>query len=163
MRWNYIILRFRKSAETFLRMSWICAKTLRKMRWKLFVFTFPQNCWNFSTDLLKLRWNFVRIALKFYYSTFSQERWNFSNDVLSLCWNFARIALKFFCFHVFSKMLKLFNGSAEIALKLCEKYAEKSAELFSRLVHKMPWNFIILRFLKSAEISLRMCWNSVEN
>ena len=103
-----------------------------------------------------MRWNFD-------YFTFSQERWNFPTDVLNLCWNFARNALKFFCFHVFSKMFKLFNRSAECALKLCEKCAEKSAEFFSsRLVLKMRWNYIVLRFLKSADVSLRMWWICAE-
>ena len=162
MRWIYIFLRFLKSAEVFLRMWWICAENLQEIRWNFIVFTFSQERWNFSTDVLNLRWNIVRIALKFYYFTSSQKRWNFSTDLLNLCWNFARDALKFFCFHVFSKMLKLFNGSAEFALKLCEKYAEKSAEFFSRLVLKMRWNYVILCFLKSAEIFLWMTWICVE-
>ena len=162
MRWNYIILRFLKCAETFLRMRWICAEALREMRWKFFVFTFTQNCLNFSTDVLNFRWNFLKNVLILYYFTFSQERWNFSTDLLKLCWNFAENALKFFCFHVFSKMLKLFIGSAEFALKLCEKYAEKSAEFFSWLVLKMRWNYIILRFLKSAETFLLICWICAE-
>ena len=128
-------------------MCWICADTLQEMRWNFFNFTFFQNCWNFSTDVLNLRWKLITIALKLYYFTFFQERWEFSTDVLNLCWNFARNALKFSCFHVFSRALKFFYGFGEFVLKLCKKCAE-----------------ILLpsRFLKSAETYLRMCWICVE-
>ena len=117
------------------------------MRWSFIVFTFSQKCWNFSTDVLNLRWNLIKIALKFYYFTFSQERWKFITDVFNLCWNFARNALKFYCFHVFSGALKIFYGCGEFGLKLCKKCAEI---------------LLLSRFLKSAEICLLMCWICVE-
>ena len=117
------------------------------MRWSFIVFTFSQKCWNFSTDVLNLRWNLIKIALKFFYFTFSQERWKFITDVFNLCWNFARNALKFYCFHVFSGALKFFYGCGEFGLKLCKKCAEI---------------LLLSRFLKSAEICLLMCWICAE-
>ena len=99
-----------KMLKLFDRICWICAETLwkirRKKRWFFFFKTFTQN------------------ALKLYYFTFSQECWYFSTDVLNLCWNFARNALKFYCFYVFSKALKFFYGCAEFVLKLCKKCAQ---------------------------------------
>ena len=148
MRWNFIILRFVESVEGFLLMCWICAETLQEMRWIFIAFTF------------------------------SQERWNLSTDVLNLCWNFARNALKFYCFHVFSKLLKLLYGCAEFALKLNKNCAEILLFfVFSRAPKVFYWCvefvlkpckkcaeiFLFSRFLKSAENSLRMCWICVEN
>ena len=134
MRWNFIILRFVKSVESFLLMCWICAETLQEMRWIFIAFTF------------------------------SQERWNLSTDVLNLCWNFARKTLKFYGFQLFSKVLKLFNGSAEFALKLCEKYAEKSAEFFQDLYLKCAEIILFYVFSRAlnffywcAEFVLKLC------
>ena len=161
MRWYYIIIRFLKSAETFLLICWNCAETLQEMRSNFFVFTFSQEHWNFSTDVVSLCWNFARTALKFFsgcgefvlklckkcaeillFYVFSRALKVFYwcvEFVLKLCKN----ALKFYCFHIFSKVLKLLYGCAEFALKPNNNCAE---------------NLIILRFLKSAEIFLLMCW-----
>ena len=132
---EFVLKLCKKCAEIFLRLWWICAETLQEMRWNFIVFTFSQKCWNFSLDVLNLRWNFVKNALNLYYFTFSQDRWKFSTDVLNLCWNFARNALKFF------------YGCGEFLLKLCKKCAE--ILLFSR-------------FLKSAETFLWMWWICAE-
>ena len=54
---------FLKIAETFLRMCWICAETLQELRWNFTKFQRKfSTCvekfqrWNFSTDVLNLRW-----------------------------------------------------------------------------------------------------------
>ena len=64
--WVEFVLKLcKKCAEVFLCIWWICAETLQEMRWNFFAFTFSQKCWNFSTDVLNLRWKLIRIALKF--------------------------------------------------------------------------------------------------
>ena len=134
MRWNFIIIRFLKSAEVFLLMCWICAETLQEMRSNFFVFTFSQKCWNLSTDLLNLRWNFVRNTPK--------KALNFFQDLYLKC---AEIIL----FYVFSRALKFFYGCAEFVLKLCKKWAEillfhvfSKALNFSTDVLNLRWNFV---------------------
>ena len=153
-------------------MCWICAETVsiyvfsralkflygcaefvlklcKKNALKLYYSTFSQERWIFSTDVLNLCWNFVRNALKLYCFTFSRERWTFSTDALNLCWIFARIALKFYFFHVFSKVLKLFFGCAEFALKLCKN----ALKLYSLTFSQERWNF--------STVVLNLCWNFV--
>ena len=134
MRWNFIIIRFLKSAEVFLLMCWICAETLQEMRSNFFVFTFSQKCWNFSTDLLNLRWNFVRNTPK--------KALNFFQDLYLKC---AEIIL----FYVFSRTLKFFYGCAEFVLKLCKKWAE----ILLFYVFSKALNF----FYGFAEFALKLC------
>ena len=54
-------------------------------------------------------------------------------------------------FCVFSKALTFLYGWIEIALKICKKCPEKSAETLARVVLKMRWNYV-----RSA---LNMRWN----
>ena len=82
---EFVLKLCKRCAEIFLWIWWICAETLQEMRWNFIAFTFSQKCWNFSTDVLNLRWNLIRIALQLYYFTISQERWDFNTDELNLC------------------------------------------------------------------------------
>ena len=146
-----IILRFLKSAEIFLLMCWICAETLQEMHSNFFVFTFFQKCLNFSTDLLNVRWNFVRNAPK--------KALNFFQDLYSKC-------AEIISFYAFSRALKFFYGCAEFGLKLCKKWAKisffyvfsKALKLFLRMCWicaetlQMCWDFIVSTFSQK-------CWN----
>ena len=170
------VLNLQECAEIFLRMWWICAETSQEMRWNFIVFTFSQKCWNFSLDVLNLRWNFVKNALKLHSLTFSQERWNFSTAVVNLCWNFARNALKFFYFRVFSKcwnfsldVLNLRWKLIKTALKFYYFTFSQKRWKFSTDVLNLCWilqecaeNLLFSRFLKNAEIFLRMWWICAE-
>ena len=188
-------------AEFALKLNKNCAEIL-------FFFSFSQERWKFSTDVLNLCWNFARNTLKFFYFhvfskvqklfygcaefalklnkncaeilfffSFSQELWKFSTDGLNLCWNFARNALKFFYFHVFSKVQKLFYGCAEFALKINKNYAEIlifydfsralkvfywCAEFVLKLCKKCAQIFLFSRFFKNAETFQRICWICAE-
>ena len=161
MGWNFVILRFLKSAEIFssdvLSLFWnfanalkfYCSHVLSKML-KLF-----NGSAEFALKLCekyaeKKRWIFFKTctqnALKIYYFTFSQERWYFSRDVLNLYWNFVRNGLKFYYFTFSQKRWNFFFGCAEFVLKLC-----KCAEIL-----------LFSRFIKNAETFQRICWICVE-
>ena len=154
MRWNFIILRFLKSAECFLLMCWICAETLQECAETLLFSRFLKS----TEYFLRMWWTCA--------DTLQELRLNCSLDVVNLCWNFASNALKFYCFHFFSKVLKLLYGCAEFVLKLCKKWAKisffyvfsKALNFFLRMCYicaetlQMRWNFIVFTFSQK-------CWN----
>ena len=182
MRWNFIILRFFKSVESFLLMCWICAEILQEKRWIFFCFHVFSRALKFSTDVENLCWNFARNALKIYcFHVFSRA--------LKFVYWFAEFALKInkncaeiLIFYVFSRALKVFYWCVEFVLKLCKKCAEillfsrflKSAELFLRMwwicaetLQEMRWNFIAFTFSQerwnfSTDV-LNLCWNFAGN
>ena len=99
--WVEFVLKLcKKCAEVFLWIWWICAETLQEMRWNFIAFTFSQERWNLSTDVLNLCWNFARDALKFFYG--------YGEFVLKLCKKCAEILL-----------LSRFLKSAETSLRMC--------------------------------------------
>ena len=150
---------FEKNAE---KKHWIFFKTCTQNALKFYYFTFSQERWYFSTDVLNLCWNFVRNGLKFYYFTFSQKRWNFISGcaefVLKLC-KCAEILL----FSRFITNAGTFQRICWICAEtLWEIRQKKALNFFQDLYSKCAEILLFYVFSRALIFCVRMCWVCAE-